>query len=281
MSKSNHYRQEPVAIVGFGCRLPGGCTTPQKLWDFLERGDIASRVVPKTRFRLDGHYDGSLKPKTMRQPGGMFLDDINPDDFDAGFFEVGGSEAASMDPNQRQMLEVVFEGIENAGITLEELDGRPVGCFVGSYASDYADMHNRDPEDRPANNAVGVARALLANRLSHFLNIKGPSVTLDTACSGSLQGLDVACRYLQSREIDAAIIAASNLYMSPEHLIDTGSFGTAHSVGSPTVSLVLVAPVTGVKLTLDDGEHSPLRYAIRSMSLQMDTSRPRQLALSS
>ncbi|KAI0854612.1 hypothetical protein F4860DRAFT_522968 [Xylaria cubensis] len=229
MSKQHLFRQEPVAIVGFGCRLPGGNSSPQKLWDFLVRGDIASRDVPEIRFRLDGHYDGSLKPKTMRQPGGMFLDKTDLADFDARFFEVGGNEAASMDPNQRQLLEVVFESLENAGLTLNDLDNEPVGCFVGSYASDYADMHNRDPEDRPSNNAVGVARALLANRLSHFLNIKGPSITLDTACSGSLQGLDIACRYLQSGEINAAIIAASNLYMNPEHLIDTGAFGTAHS----------------------------------------------------
>ncbi|KAI1424149.1 hypothetical protein F5Y12DRAFT_715501 [Xylaria sp. FL1777] len=229
MSKEHLFRQEPVAIVGFGCRLPGGNSSPQKLWDFLVRGGVASRDVPETRFRLDGHYDGSLKPKTMRQPGGMFLDKTDLADFDARFFEVGGNEAASMDPNQRQLLEVVFESLENAGLTLNDLDNRPVGCFVGSYASDYADMHNRDPEDRPLNSAVGVARALLANRLSHFLNIKGPSITLDTACSGSLQGLDIACRYLQSGEINVAIIAASNLYMSPEHLIDTGAFGTAHS----------------------------------------------------
>ncbi|KAI0972015.1 hypothetical protein F4678DRAFT_460844 [Xylaria arbuscula] len=229
MPKVNTYQQEPMAIIGLGCRLPGGNTSPQKLWDFLERGDVASRDVPKTRFRLEGHYDGSLKPKTLRQPGGMFLDNTDLADFDARFFEVGGNEASAMDPNQRQMLEVVFESLENAGITLTDLDSQPVGCFVASYACDYADMHNRDPEDRPSNNAVGVARALLANRLSHFLNVKGPSVTLDTACSGSLQGLDIACRYLQAGDIDAAIIAASNLYLSPEHIIDTGAFGTAHS----------------------------------------------------
>ncbi|KAJ8126551.1 hypothetical protein O1611_g7087 [Lasiodiplodia mahajangana] len=229
MSRENHFKQEAVAVIGFGCRLPGDNTSPQKLWDFLERGDVASRTVPKARFNRDGHYDGSLKPKTLRQPGGMFLENIDLADFDARFFEVSGSEAASMDPNQRQMLEVVFEALENAGIPLSKLDNQPVGCFVGSYASDYADMHNRDPEDRPPNNAVGVARALLANRLSHFLNVKGPSVTIDTACSGSLQGLDIACRYLQSRDIDAAIIAASNLYLSPEHVIDTGVFGNAHS----------------------------------------------------
>ncbi|KAM5343618.1 hypothetical protein ACJ41O_012155 [Fusarium nematophilum] len=229
MPETSHQYQEPMAIVGFACRLPGGNNTPQKLWDFLERGEVASSAVPKTRFNFEGHFDGSLKPKTMRQPGGMFLSDVDPADFDAGFFEVGGAEAVAMDPNQRQMLEVVFEGLENSGIPLQKLDNRPVGCFVGSYAADYAGMQNRDPEDRPANNALGVGRAILANRLSHFLNIKGPSVTLDTACSGSLQGLDLASRYLQSRDIEAAIVATSNLYMSPEHLIDTGSIGSAHS----------------------------------------------------
>lgn len=222
-------QQEPIAIVGFACRLPGGNNTPEKLWDFLERGDVASSEVPKTRFNYEGHYDGSHKPKTMCQPGGMFLGDVDLADFDAGFFEIGGAEAAAMDPNQRQMLEVVFEGLENAGLSMEKLDSQPVGCFVGSYAADYADMQNRDPHDRPINNAIGIGRTILANRLSHFLNIKGPSVTLDTACSGSLQGLDFASRYLQSRDINAAIVASSSLYMSPEHVIDQGSMGSAHS----------------------------------------------------
>lgn len=230
MATEQHYKQEPIAIIGFACRFPGGNNSPTRLWEFLERGSIASRVVPSTRFNYKGHFDGSYKPKTMRQPGGMFLGDVDLADFDAGFFEVGRAEALSMDPNQKQMLEVVYEGLENAGLTLEKLDNQPVGCFVGSFSSDYADMQNRDPEDRPPNNSLGVGRAILANRLSHFLNIKGPSVTLDTACSGSLQGLDLACRYLQDRDIDAGIIAAANLYMSPEHLIDQGNVGSVHSV---------------------------------------------------
>ncbi|TGO34215.1 hypothetical protein BHYA_0207g00130 [Botrytis hyacinthi] len=165
----------------------------------------------------------------MRPCGGMFLEDIDPADFDASFFEISKNEAISMDPNQRQMLEVVFEGLENAGIPLESLDGSHVGCFVGSYASDYGDMQNRDPEDRPASITVGVGRAIMANRLSHFLNIKGPSMTINTACSGSLVGLDVACPYLQSREINAAIITTSNLYLNPEHVMDLGAVGNAHS----------------------------------------------------
>lgn len=131
----SRFIQEPAAIIGFACRLPGGNNNPTKLWEFLERGGIASNKVPKSRFNIDGHWDGSHKPRTMRPLGGMFLEDVDPADFDASFFEISKVEAISMDPNQRQMLEVVFEGLENAGIPLESLDGAPVGCFVGSFAS--------------------------------------------------------------------------------------------------------------------------------------------------
>ncbi|KAK0625506.1 hypothetical protein B0T17DRAFT_578452 [Bombardia bombarda] len=223
------YTQDPVAIIGFACRLPGGNNTPHKLWDFISEGKVASNAVPASRFNIAGHYDGSHKPGTMRPLGGMFLDDVDLADFDASFFEISGTEAVAMDPNQRQMLEVVYEGLENAGISLEQINGKPVACFVGAYSSDYGDMQNRDPEDRPANNAIGVGRAIMANRISYFLNIKGPSITIDTACSGSLVGLDVACRVLQSGEVDAAIVATSNLYFNPDHVIDAGNVGQAHS----------------------------------------------------
>ena len=229
MAKQGQSPPEPVAIIGLACRLPGGNYTPHKLWDFLERGDIAWNGVPPSRFNLAGHFDGSMKPKTMRQPGGMFLRDIDLADFDAGFFEVGTGEATAMDPNQRQILEVVYEGLENAGIPIEQLDGGLIGCYVGSYGVDYADIANRDPEDRPLGNVVGIARCVISNRISHFLNLKGPSITLDTACSGSLVGLDLACQNLRAGTIDMGIVATSNLYMSPEHVIDAGNVGGAHS----------------------------------------------------
>ena len=94
---------------------------------------------------------------------------------------------------------------------------------------DYADMQNRDVEDRPTNSMIGVGRAILANRLSYFLNIKGPSVTIDTACSGSVVGLDLACRSLQTGEVHTAIVAASNLYLNPDNVMDSGAMGAAHS----------------------------------------------------
>lgn len=169
---SPKYQQDPIAIVGFACRLPGSNSTPSKLWDFLEQGKVASRKVPASRFNIDGHWDGSHKPGTMRPPGGMFLGDVDLADFDASFFEISGTEAVAMDPNQRQMLEVVYEGLENAGITLEQVNGKPIACFVGAYSSDYGDMQNRDPEDRPANNAIGVGRAIMANRSKSRLKNK-------------------------------------------------------------------------------------------------------------
>ncbi|KAH7374224.1 beta-ketoacyl synthase domain-containing protein [Cadophora sp. MPI-SDFR-AT-0126] len=226
---SNSRGSEPIAILGFACRLPGGSQSPQQLWDFLEQGHIADNTAPASRFNIKSHYDGSLKPKTMRQPGGMFLQNSDLADFDAGFFEVGSQEATAMDPNQRYMLEVVYECMENAGISIDSMDSKPVGCYVGSFSSDYADMANRDPEDRPLGVSLGVARTVLANRLSHFLNVKGPSVTLDTACSGSLVGLDFASKALRLGTIDMGIVATSNLYMSPEHVIDVGSQKGAHS----------------------------------------------------
>lgn len=173
-NSSSPYTQEPVAVISMACRLPDSCHTPRAFWRFLEEGRIAINTPPGTRYSLSTHYDGSLKPQTMASPGGMFLQDVDPRDIDAQFFRLSGIEATSMDPQQRQLLEVVYEGLENAGVTLEQLDGASVGCFVSSFASDYGDMQARDPENRASATVVGVGRAMLSNRLSHFLNIKGP-----------------------------------------------------------------------------------------------------------
>lgn len=128
------YVQEPVAIVGMACRLPGDSNSPSALWDFLEKGGSAANEAPQSRFKLNTHHDGSKKPKTMRSPGGMFLENIDPRVFDAPFFGISRTDAIAMDPQQRQLLEVVYECIENAGLRMEDLDGARFGCFVGSYA---------------------------------------------------------------------------------------------------------------------------------------------------
>ncbi len=180
------FQQEPMAIVGFACRLPGGNNSEHKLWSFLEKGGIAPNAVPPSRFNFSGHWDGSHKPGTMRPAGGMFLsDDIDLARFDAGFFEVSGADATAMDPNQRQMLEVVYEALENAGIPLEQLDGAPVACFVGSYATDYLDMMQRDAEDR----APGFSSARAA---SSWLTASATSSTSKAPASPSTRPVPVA-----------------------------------------------------------------------------------------
>ena len=181
------YVQEPTAVVSMACRLPDKCHNPKAFWSFLEEGKVAMNTPPGTRFSLNTHYNGSLKPQTMASPGGMFLQDVDLRDIDAQFFRLSGIEASSMDPQQRQLLEVVYEGLENGGVTLEQLDGAAVGCFVSSFASDFADIQARDPENRASATVVGVGRAMLSNRLSHFLNIKGPRQVIhgcrDTCCA--------------------------------------------------------------------------------------------------
>lgn len=127
--------QEPVAIVGVACRLPGKSNSPTAFWDFLANGGVAENEPPSSRFNFEGHFDGSMKPGTMRSPGGMYLESIDPKDIDARFFALSKADAISMDPQQRQLLEVVYEGLENAGIGLETLKGQAYGCFVGSYSS--------------------------------------------------------------------------------------------------------------------------------------------------
>jgi acyl transferase domain-containing protein len=218
-----------IAILGMACRLPGSSNNPKAFWDFLERGGIASLVPPETRFRASTHNDNSKRRNTMTSPGGMFID-ADPRDMDASFFKIPKQEAIAMDPQQRQLLEVVYECLENAGLTLSAISGKPIGCFVGSYATDYGDVQARDPEDRANLATLGLGKAMLSNRISHFLNIKGPSMTIDTACSGSLVGVDVANRYLQSGEISGAIVAGCNIYLSPEHVMDGLSAGGTASL---------------------------------------------------
>ncbi|KAK4156109.1 hypothetical protein C8A00DRAFT_41378 [Chaetomidium leptoderma] len=210
--------QTPIAVIGLACRLPGNCNSPEQFWQLLLDGRVADTTPPDSRFSLKGHYDGSLRPWTMRSPGGMFID-ADPKNIDAGFFGLSQVDAISMDPQQRQLLEVVYEGLENSGLTLESIKSTLFGCFVGSYASDYSDIQTRDPEDRTPSFTVGSGRAMLSNRISHFLNIRGPS----------LIAVDLACRYLESGDAEGAIVAGCNLYMSPEHNMDQHAMTSAAS----------------------------------------------------
>ena len=136
--------------------------------------------------------------------------------FDARFFNISPMEAKSMDPQQRLLLEVAYESFENSGLTLERLSGSNTGVYMASFNCDYERMLSRDPENSPLYRGTGTGLALLSNRLSYFFDLKGPSVTLDTGCSGSLVALHMACQSLRSGEVDQALVGGTNLILDPE-----------------------------------------------------------------
>ncbi|WP_245667299.1 beta-ketoacyl synthase N-terminal-like domain-containing protein, partial [Actinomadura macra] len=208
---------EPIAVIGIGCRLPGGerdLTGPEDYWRFLTgRGD-AIREVPDGRW--DPYDDGSpevgdLLARTTRRGG--FLDDLAG--FDARFFGITPREAAVMDPQQRLVLEVAWEAFEHAGIGPASLRGSRTGVFVGVSAPEYAAFTASDPAALEPFTATGAAPAIIANRLSYLLDLRGPSMVVDTACSSSLVATHLAVQALRGGEADMALAGGVNLLLSP------------------------------------------------------------------
>ncbi|KAL4746292.1 hypothetical protein BDW72DRAFT_207477 [Aspergillus terricola var. indicus] len=217
---------EPIAICGMACRLPGQSTSPQAFWDLLASGRSGQCPVPSSRFNVDAFYHpaGMDRPGSVVTQGGYFLDeDIRA--FENSFFGINNLEATHMDPQQRKLLEVVFECLESAGVPLDQVSGSSTGCYVGNFTFDFMVMQTRDSDYMGRYSATGLGTTILANRISHVFNLRGPSLVLDTACSSSLYCLHVACMALENRECDAAIVAGANLIQSVEQHIATMKAG--------------------------------------------------------
>ncbi|KAJ5137885.1 reducing type I polyketide synthase [Penicillium atrosanguineum] len=239
---------------------------------------------PATRFSLPGHHDEHRRPRTMKSPGGMFMEDVDPEVFDGQFFNISRVDCIAMDPQQRILLEVAYECLENAGIPLEAISGKRVGCLVGTNIVDYASMQSRDPENRPESATIGVAWSILSNRISHFLNIHGPSMTVDSACSASLVGVDVACRYLDSHQADGMLVAGASLWLTPEHNEEIGMMrmtqsatGKCHSFDAKADGYAKAEGMNVVYLkrladALRDGD--PIRAVIRGTATNSDGRTP-------
>ncbi|KAF5867859.1 putative polyketide synthase protein [Botrytis fragariae] len=165
----------------------------------------------------------------MNTNGGYFLEE-DVRQFDNGFFGINNLEAASMDPQQRKLLEVVYECIENAGVSQETISGTNVGVYVGNFTVDHIMTQQRDLDGIHRYSAVGCGTTLLANRISHVFDLKGPSFTLDTACSSSMYCLHMAINGIKNGDCDSAIVASANLITSPEQTLATSKAG----VISPT-----------------------------------------------
>ncbi|GLI79916.1 putative PKS/NRPS-like protein biosynthetic cluster [Penicillium ochrochloron] len=210
----------PIAVIGMGFRGPGDATDTNKLWQMMRDKREAWSPIPKERWNNKAFYHPDhARYGTINVEGGHFIaEDLSL--FDAPFFNMTSDEAAAMDPQQRLLLEVTYEGLENAGIPLARVTGTKTSCFVGSFCADYTDLLLRDPECVPMYQCTnaGQSRAMMSNRVSHFFDLKGPSVTVDTACSGSLVALHLACQSLRTEDASMAIAAGVNLILSHEFM---------------------------------------------------------------
>src|ERR1700690_3191651 len=218
---------EPIAVVGMGCRLPGGADTPDRFWRLLQDGGNGIVGVPSGRWDADAFYsDDHSVPGTIVSKEGGFLTSWRPDEFDAEFFGISPREAAAMDPQQRLLLEVAWEALENAGVTPKAVRNTQTGIYVGLTTYDYSLMLAKAPP-REVDPYVpfGSASNFAAGRLSYFLGVHGPAVVLDTACSSSLVAIHLACQSLRRRETDQALAAGTNLIMSPENSIACSRWG--------------------------------------------------------
>jgi acyl transferase domain-containing protein/NADPH:quinone reductase-like Zn-dependent oxidoreductase/NAD(P)-dependent dehydrogenase (short-subunit alcohol dehydrogenase family) len=208
-------RADPIAIVGMACRTPGGADTPDKLWRLLAAGVQTTAEVPSDRFDAASWYDPDpAVPGKSLTTRGSFLDRI--DLFDADYFSVPAREADQMDPQQRLALEAAIEAIDDAGAVHSQLRGSRSGVFMACYHSDYARLVYEDVEALDTRTLAGTLHGVVANRISHFLDLRGPSLTLDTGCSSSLVAIHLACQSLRLGETDFALAGGVSLMATPE-----------------------------------------------------------------
>jgi myxalamid-type polyketide synthase MxaD len=196
---------EPVAIIGVGCRFPGA-QDPEEFWHLLRDGKEAVTEFPDGRRELLACHEAGVRR-------GGFLKQV--DSFDAQFFGISPREGRHMDPQQRQLLEVAWEALEDAGQAAERLNGSPTGVFVGISSNDYYQLQLGDPDLDDPYLGTGNALSIAANRLSYFFGFRGPSLSIDTACSSSLVAVHLACRSLHAGESTLALAGGVNLILSP------------------------------------------------------------------
>ncbi|KAI3397078.1 hypothetical protein diail_11220 [Diaporthe ilicicola] len=205
----------PIAVVGLACRFPGDASTPSKFWDMLKEGRDAYSPT-SSRWNSDAFYHpNTTRTNVIPTKGGHFLKE-DPYVYDAAFFNITAAEAIALDPKQRIAMEVTYEALENANLSLQDVWGTQTTCYVGSAVSDYRDSVIRDFMQNPKYHLLGTGEEMISNRISHFLNIHGPSATVATACSSSLMAIHMAVQSIKSGEADMAITGGVGLMLTPD-----------------------------------------------------------------
>jgi acyl transferase domain-containing protein/acyl carrier protein len=270
--------KEPIAIIGIGCRFPGGVTDTESFWQLLVNEVDAVGPMPAGRFDADHYYDPtpSTPGKVVTREGG-FLDDI--DRFDADFFGISPYEATYMDPQQRLLLQVTWEGLEAAGLDPAKLAGSNTGVFVGMWTNDYESLVYNSSDNLDVLITTGTGRYTSAGRVSYTFDFRGPSMTLDTACSSSLVAVHLACQSLWSGESNMSVAAGVNLILTPQVSIGYSrsgmlspdarcKFGDASANGYVRSEGVGVIILKRLSDAIADGD--PIRAIIRGSAVNND-----------
>ncbi|HEU4324091.1 MAG TPA: polyketide synthase, partial [Roseiflexaceae bacterium] len=268
---------EPVAIIGIGCRFPGA-GTPEAFWRLLCAGADQITEVPPDRWDRDAFYDPDPQARgKMVSRYGAFLERL--DMFDAPFFGISPREAVHLDPRQRLALETAWEALEDAGIAPDDLAGSDTGVYMATLRDDYDRFLFEDLNRIEVYSSVGNAHSVLANRISYVFDLQGPSVALDTACSGSLVTVHLACQSLRSGEISLALAGGVNVILRPDTTVvlskagviapdgrcktfDANADGIARGEGAGVVVLKLLSQA------LADGD--PIHAVIRGSAVNSD-----------
>ncbi|KAL2166565.1 hypothetical protein VTG60DRAFT_2512 [Thermothelomyces hinnuleus] len=269
----------PIAVIGMSCRFAGDVDSPEKLWKLLAEGRSAWSEIPKGRFNIDGfHHPNFEKLNGTNVVGGHFLkEDVGL--FDAHFFNLSAETAAALDPQFRLQLESTYEALESAGLSLQDVAGSNTAVFAGSFFRDYHESLVRDPDSLPRFLLMGTGAAMASNRLSHFFDLRGPSMSVDTGCSTTLTALHQGCQSLRTGESNMAIVGGANIMFNPDmflamssmtliskdgksYAFDSRANGYGRGEGSATVILKRLDDA------LRDGD--PIRAIIRESGVNQD-----------
>ena len=215
MSDPSQATHEPLAIVGIGCRLPGGVNGPESFWQMMVEGRSGIVPVPADRWNRERwHHENVDIPGKMITKWGGFIRDF--DRFDAQFFGISPREALRMDPQQRWLLEAAWESLEDAGIPPISLRGSNTSVFVGIASNDYANVAQSDPRNVDVHTNSGSTLSIASNRISYLFDFKGPAVSVDTACSSALVAINLACESIWSGEASMALAGGVNALLTPD-----------------------------------------------------------------
>ncbi|KAM3537331.1 hypothetical protein ARSEF1564_009747 [Beauveria bassiana] len=221
----------PIAIVGMACRFSGGVANPSQLWELCAEGRDGWSPIPESRFDVKSlyHRDGSRTGRS-NVTGGYFLEeDIAL--FDAAFFNLASDVASGLDPQVRLLLESVYEATEDAGIPLNNISGTNTSVFTGTFNKDYHEVQTKDAEVLSRSFLAGTGTAMLSNRISHFFDLQGPSVSIDTGCSSGMVAVHHACQSIRTGESEISIVGASSTLLSQDAFISASTVGAIGADG--------------------------------------------------